>query len=306
MGENTTMIKSIRLNLSFSIIFLLIYILSTACFATKQDVKQAVDESNKAIASTIAYNTAALIPDSELSLQPNQNNTTWQKSIEQMDLIIANNPDQDILINHLRVRQAMLLTIYRQDNFAREKWQLVDVNKLTTERDNKLYENYDTLVWWYKRAPNSQTLSNAEIALAANSIREMNNSISSTENHDLKIYLAAIRAQIALRVSRDTSSSDRVELIDKQHKLISDLESFVVAFDNEEQEWLQQNPSLESADTLPVYELRNIFWLSNTINRYFSYETGIQNTSTTRGYNIPNTVWRPDWINGISNNVACK
>jgi len=286
----------------FTITILFIFLITAGCLATKQDVREAVDESNKAIASTIAFNTVALIPDSELTLQPNENNTTWQKSIEQMDLIIASNPDQGILINHLRVRQAMLLTIYRQDNFAREKWKLVEVDKLVTERDRKLQENSEVLVWWYKRSANPQNLSvNFEIPKALDFIQNMDASINSTQNHDMKIYLAAIRAQLALRVLRGTPTGNKTELIDKQNQLVKDLEQFVNAYDQQEIDWLRNNPNFESGDSIPVYELRNIFWLSSIINRYMNYDKCIQE----RPYNIPKAVWSPEWLNNINVDAKC-
>ncbi len=62
------------------------------------------------------------------------------------------NHTAETLVNHLRVRQAMLLTVNGQYNLAEQRWKDVDGSALTNARDKNLYRNSETIVWWYRRA----------------------------------------------------------------------------------------------------------------------------------------------------------
>ena len=84
-------------------------VMTLAC-ATKNQVKLIVANSN------------ALMVDRYVERVGGKDDEGWEGAVAQIDALIAANPDEKVLINHLRVRQAMLLTIHTQITLARMTW----------------------------------------------------------------------------------------------------------------------------------------------------------------------------------------
>ena len=95
--------------------------------ATQRQVSIAVAESNAALVSPFLDRA-----------QPGGSGDTWKEAVSKLDRLIAAHPAEKTLVNHLKVRQAMLLTVNRQDSLASMRWKDIDPGALKTERDRAL------------------------------------------------------------------------------------------------------------------------------------------------------------------------
>ena len=258
--------------------------------ATAKDVRRIVAQSN-----------AAMIAGPPLDKAGVANSEVWREAVGQMDRIIAQNPDQTTLVNHLRVRQAMLLTVYQQGNIAEERWKMVDGNVLTTERDESLHENWKALVWWYKRAPNPRRLDNTEQADAREFMNTLDITVNGIDSHDLKIYLATLRAQMALKLASGANTRTAEQLTQVHTEMATDLEQYINVFTPEEQKWVQDHPETNVPDHLTVTDIRSRVWLRGIIREYRTTADAFSHDA--RDFGLPEVpTWRPAWIGSLNFN----
>ena len=256
--------------------------------ATTMDVRRIVAQSN-----------AAMIAGPPIDKAGVASSDTWQDAVGQIDRIIAENPDQSTLVNHLRVRQALLLTVYQQGNLAEQRWKLVDGSALTTERDKNLYENWDALVWWYKRAPNPDIFDDTEKGKARNFMVKLGSAIDNTDSHELQVYLATLRAQMALKLDGSADPLTAEQMTNLHTDLAAHLEALVNVFTPEEHTWVQANPNTDIADHLSVSEIRNRVWLRSLIKAYVEIAHDYRQTAARFG--LPEQpAWEPAWVRALN------
>jgi len=240
---------------------------------TTSDVREAVATTNAAMVSP------ALDPPG------NQASGAWEDPVAQIDRIIQNNPGETTLVNHLRLRQAMLLTVFEQGNLAAERWKQINPSALKTERDRSLYENRDALVWWYRRAPSLEPLDNQEKERANEYVSQLTSSIAEITNEEVKGYLGTIRAQMDLRLANDADvSTDALEQ-QVSDEMANDLEAYVEVFSPEVGAWVRDNPAIDVSEGVNISDLRQRILLRQMIKEF-------RETSERLGLSPG---WRPAW-----------
>lgn len=260
---------------------LLICCLLTAAFstglagcATEQQVRDIVTNSNAAMLSP------------HLELPGDKESQSWKQAIGDIDRLIAANPDQKTLVNHLRVRQAMLLTVNGQYNLAEQRWKDVDGGVLTNARDKRLYENSETIVWWYRRAKIQEPL---DFDVARGHKQRLDTGLKGLQDPSIRIYLATIRAQIALKIANDADVSDPQKQSEVANTMVTDLERYVQYFSPDDQHWVIDNPNsnVMEGESL-MADFRNRVWLREIIRNF---------KITAQELELPSSLaWKPDWV----------
>ena len=292
-----------------TITFLVLVVLSVAVLGctTTDDIKKAVSENNAVIAGIVAQNNAAMIevPSIHSPNEPINSNEAWRGPVVKMDRIIEMNPNLTTLINHLRVRQALVLTVYGQDNLAERRWDMVNPGELKSERDSGLLENRSGLIWAYKRLRETPPLNGSEIDEAQRFMNQLDETIRKVDNPDFKAYLATVRAQIALKVNNSADPQTKQEMMRWQSGMLADLKGFVEVFSESEKMWVQKNPNTKVADHLTVNEIRNSVWLREGIRsfRETAENENVGFKDLAQDFDLPVKLeWEPGWIKNLNFN----
>src|SRR6185503_1412983 len=170
---------------SFRISVFALALAISAC-ATRAQVEEVVSESNAALTS----------PE---WVQHDQTGGDWKAAVQKIDRLISAHPEEERLVAALRVRQSLLLTVYKQDALAREAWKLVKPGKLS-ERDQAFFALSDHLIWWYKRAPVAGALNPAERAKAGSASQDIFVRCGAlTAGSDARQFLATMAANMVLK-----------------------------------------------------------------------------------------------------------
>ena len=269
--------RSLRNSVLFTFFVVGSLLVSSGCI-TQRQVKEIVAQSNAAMV-TPAIDKAGDKPSAG-----------WQDAVAKIDQLVDTYPEQTVLVNHLRLRAAMVLTVNQQDSLARQRWNQVDGSALTTERDKALFNTNKTLVWWYTRAPNADPLDQMEIKEAENGIKNLDDQLKSLKTPDIRIYLGTIRSQMALKL-RNGEAVDTPEQRRKvAEEMAKDLKSYVDLFAAEDIEWVQKNKNTaKNANDLTLSALRNRIWLRELILEF-------KRTAHLLLDGNPEPDWQPDWI----------
>lgn len=269
---------------------------SSACLAMKKDVENAVQTTNAAMVATVAEHSAALVDQPPLDLPRSQQGDEWKEPVAKLERIIAMNPDQTVLVNHLRVRQAMLLTVYQQQNHATLLWDAMDCDVVTSERDRALCTNGHGLVWTYTHALDSDPfLTEEDRQNALDHLAAFDNTLPTVENHDVAVYLGSVRAITALRLHKAADPRSAQDVMALHDGLASDLGAFVDLFTDDEQSWVRDNATLPVADSLAVSEVRNRVFLRGLVREYRFVAD--QFAPVARDFNVDGgPPWRPPWV----------
>jgi hypothetical protein len=292
------------IRLSLVLLFLMVAVLGCT---TTDAIKKAVSENNAVIAGIVAENNAAMIVDPSIHSpnEPIESNEAWRDPVVKMDRIIEMNPNLTTLINHLRVRQAVVLTVYGQHKLAERRWEIVNPGELKNERDSGLWENRAGLVWAYKRLREKQHLDGVEIKAAQRSMNQLDETIRKVDNHDFKVYLSTVRAQIALKVNNSADPRTKPEMMQWQSSMVADLKGFVEVFSELEKRWVQNNPNTNIANNLTVNEIRNSVWLREGIRNFreTAENDSVGFSDLAREFDLPvKPAWEPGWIKNLDFN----
>jgi len=256
----------------------------SAC-VTQQQVREIVAESNAAM----------ITPYLEVPGRKASDSDDWKDSVTRIDQLIAANPDQKTLVNHLRVRQAMLLTVYKQSNLAEQRWKDVDYSALTNARDKSLYENRESLVWWYKRSADGTPLSDDEIKRGRQGKQELTTTLANLKDKSIILYLATIEAQISLRLANeaDVSSAEKQAIV--AGEMVWGLEQYVNHFSEQDQQWVRNNPTTtDISGATGIADFRNRVWLREVIKAFQTTAANLELSD--------HIVWMPAWIGDIEFN----
>lgn len=229
--------------------------LAAGCITTQQ-VSEIVVSSNAAMISP-----GLNVPGSE-SLG------AWEEPVAQIDQLILQNEDQPTLVNHLRVRQAMLLTVNKQNNLAAERWKQVNSTALKTERDKTLYQNRNALVWWYVRAPDMESLDPAEQDDVRSYVSQLDQSLNNIKDPDLKFYLGTVRAQMNYRVLNDADVATDVLQTQTSEKIAGALDNYFQLFSDEDKTWLRSGSTVDLADASGIADFRRLTVFRDMVGRF--------------------------------------
>ncbi len=158
----------------------------------------------------------------------------YMEAIKRMDAVITKYHDQTVLVNQLKIRQAMLLTVNGKNALATQRWGTVDANALMTERDKALHRANRALVWAYYRLPTTERLSEGEVAPY---VSELDQALASVTEYSLSIYLHTVRALIQLKVA--SGMNEKLQPEETSLFLKGALKTYVKAFSQEDQDWVK-------------------------------------------------------------------
>jgi hypothetical protein len=243
---------------------------------TQQQVKAIVAESNAAMLSP------------SVNIPEGAQGASWKDAVSKIDQLIASNPDQPVLVNHLKVRQAMLLTVNKENRLAEARWRQIDGSLLKTERDAALFNNNECLVWWYARASVPDPLDTPERQQTEACIEHLQDAIDALQSPDIRMYLGTIRAQMNLKHLTD-SKIDTPERRQAAVKGLSDeLERYVVLFPEADSQWVRTHWETDILpEGLTITDFRNASWLRQMIREFKHYA---------KERNLHEVVWKPGWI----------
>lgn len=247
--------------------------LQSGC-VTQREVKLAIAESNAAMISPFLD-----IP----KRSPSSPQEGWKEAIKKMDLLIDVNPDHPVLVNQLRLRQAMLLTVNKKDALAQQRWNTIDASSLKTQRDKALFETRNALVWSYKTLPSVGSISSQ---VSDPYVSEFDDAIGKVKSSDVGIYLSTIRAQIQLKVVSHLNEEDASEAAVATKLLASSLKTFIQAFSDEDRKWVQTSSGADKELEMSITDFRERIWLRDIIRAYV-------NEAEYRGYEPK---WDPEWV----------
>jgi hypothetical protein len=226
----------------------------TGC-VTQQQVKAIVTETNAAMVSP--YLQAP--KNGEEGVQE-----AWQQAVTKIDRLIAAHPDQAVLVNHLRVRQAMLLTVNKQQSLAEMRWDQVDAGNLENERERAFYQCRVALVFAYNGL--TANLNPAETASLTARRSEIDTALQYVETRDIRVYLRMVQAHIALKQANEMDEENEQKEIQKI--LASGLNAYVGEFSKEALEWVKANYESVDEEGLTIGEFRDRYWLRGMIKSY--------------------------------------
>jgi len=250
--------------------------------ATKQEVGRVVAETNAALMSPY------LEEPGKAGMT-----TAWKEPVERIDRLIAQYPDERKLVNHLRLRQAMLLTVYEQGNLAEERWKVVDGNELTTERDKSLHACWPHLVWWYKRAGIADPLDFEEMGKAEEALGGLDETLAPLPaGSDTKKYLGTIRAQIALKKANDSDVSSSEKKTRVEEFLVDSLRKYASIFQEKDVKWVRENRVQRPGELLSISDFRYRVWLREMIEAYRETASALE----------MEPIWEPKWIQNLNVN----
>ncbi|GEM_PF-6861131 len=244
--------KRIIINLLF------LFLLAASCSScvTAAQVKAIIAKSNVA---TI---------DSLLTVDPS-NGKEWIAAYNALEKQIIINRDQAYLVNQLRLRQAVLLTVNKKKALAAEKWSGIDPAHLASGRDKTLYSHRKFLVWWYARAGDPSGLDNGvekfEPYLAA-----LGKTINSnTVDPLLKKYFGILKAQVTYR--RNSKLATNTPALKEKAKAMvqNDYNDLLAAFSAHEIELLNNNKINDFIAEAPgLAQVRYLFFLKEMAGKY--------------------------------------
>lgn len=239
---------------------LLLISLIIACNSclTATNVKTIVAESNMASVNSI------------LTVDPADGNK-WLESYNKLEEQISINKDQTVLVDQLRLRQALLLTVNKKKALANRKWSEISVQNLPSSRDQTLYSHRKFLVWWYTREGDNSNLDNA-VEKFEPYLTSLRASIKS-QNTDptLKKYLGILKAQVTYKRNSKliTNTSD---LKEKAKTMVqNDYNDLRAAFSAKDLELLDNgkiDELIAEAKSSNIAEIRYLFFLQEMTNKY--------------------------------------
>lgn len=252
---------------------------SYGCATTKQ-VQQIVSQSNAAMLDVPGLEVTADSSDPD----------KWKEAVARIDRLIEQNPSQTTLVATLRVRQAMLLTTYRQFVTATEAWGLVDSSGLVTDRDEALYDLHAHLVWWFQRAGES-AFGTDDIERAERATSDFAERCDRLERGSgIRFYLETMRALIALKAANSVNTFDNEDLQQQVSQEMADaIERLASQYDQEDVDWILNASGSLTEQEMPLERLRARVWLRDLVLAY-------RGVARDKGLT---PAWEPEWIGTI-------
>ncbi len=270
--------KAIKNTLVISIILLAF----VSCVTQKQ-VKEIVATSNAAMV-VLPH------PDHETA-----DDAKLKDAMERIEAVIAAHPDQAVLVNSLRVRQAMLLTVHNKPNAARIVWE--QVTQPPGQRDAALYVLREELVWWFGAAEGFKEGDIDKGKKYLESIKNVCDTLPSRSN--IRDYLETMRASIGFVIANETSTFNNDSAIRKKNKqklagdMVAYMERYAGQYNEKDQNWLAANwKATEMFSDVPVSALRARIELRRLMLLYFE----VAGKDNKKLEEFDELTWRPEWV----------
>ncbi len=232
-------------------------LLSSGCVTTEQ-VEAIVAESNSAMVEPYYQK-----PD-------DPGDTNGVGAVEKIDSLIAAHPDNKVLVNHLRVRQAMILTIQGKENLANQRWGMVEAGELKNEREVAFYQSREALVFAYSKLEDHSALAtNEQKAIARAHRKTIEDATGNVKTRDIVIYLQMIRAMTGLKLANAMDEEQEPQAV--TGLLASSLNEFAATFTNQDREWVKDNLNKANmTDEMTIQDLRQRVWLRDLAKAFWS------------------------------------
>lgn len=259
-----------------SLVFLALIVGLTGCWAKTKQIREIVAATNAAMVSPY------------LPKPMGQEPSGWQDAIRAIDQMIAANSDQPVLVNHLRVRAAMLLTVNKKSNLAELRWEAVDSTRLN-ERDRAFHAVWQYLVWWYPRAgETSPDLGDPGRDSVDTAVNLIDGALNAVAVREVQLLLETIRAQMLMRKLNSIDVGDTVQARVVTDGLASALDRYVSAFLDDDRNWVPKNANTDLVDDdMAIDDFRYRIWLREMIKEYVRV-AGVQCVTP---------AWKQTWIN---------
>ncbi len=200
-----------------------------------------------------------------------------------------------MLVNTLRVRQAMLLTVANKPGAANMVWE--QVTRPPGQRDAALYALREALVWWFGAAGNFQDEDIDTGKRYLESIEKICDTLPGRSN--IRDYLETMRASIGLSIAVQTNTMNSDRAVQKKNKqnlagdMVGYMERYAGQYGKNDKDWLEANwKATEMYPDVPVSVLRARIELRRLMLEYFEV-AGKDNKHLEE---FEEVIWRPDWV----------
>ena len=210
---------------------------------TAEEIRSIVIEAN---AASVAADAALL--DADPTPAPGDG---WRDAVARIEAFIAENPEETVTNNALRVREAVVLLGAGQTNLARAVLEEVDRAALGSTRDIAIYDAREHLVWWYGLG---SALSASDVERGEEALAGIAGVADGLDRADYtRRFFEEMRMRIALRLARS-----RVQEADIRSLLDDGASRYAAQWDENDrraiQVWHGTASLAESAD------LRTLRW----------------------------------------------
>ena len=248
-------------------------LLAPVACVTERQVKDIVATSNAAMVDVPDLAQPGDEPDPE----------RLKQAVARIEALINAHPDQTVLVNTLRVRQAMMLTVHKQFEAAKVAW-----GKASTppgQRDAALHERWKDIVWWFEKAT---TFLDEDIVRGKAALENLDGTCDKLpEKSEVRYYLETMRAMIALQVANKTNTLAGGEVKAKTEQLMAGaLQRLAARFDEQDAAWIKSKWDVDDPDDIPIVVLRARVWMRTAMRGYFK-------VAKTKNMNPD---WAPDWV----------
>ncbi|PQP35057.1 hypothetical protein C6A37_04495 [Desulfobacteraceae bacterium SEEP-SAG9] len=267
-----------------NVLVIAVVLFAVVSCVTQTQVKEIVATSNAAMVD---------VPDLPQADSGVVDEAKLMAAIERIETIIATHPNQPVLINTLRMRQAMMLTVANKPRAAKMVW--IQVAKPPGQRDAALYTLQEELVWWFGVAKNFKD-EDVETGMGyLGKIETVCNVLPKRSN--IRDYLETMRAAIGLTIANKTSTmhndTGKRKLKKKEvaDQMVAYLKRFAEQFDESDQVWIKSNwTATEAFPDIPVSVVRARVELRRLMMEYF------KRTKVKKLEEFEVVMWQPGWV----------
>lgn len=214
-------------------------------------------------------------------------------AIERIEAVIAAHPDQTVLVNTLRVRQAMMLTVANKPKAAEIVWS--QVTAPPGQRDAALYALRNEMVWWFGAAKNFKDEDIEKGKAYLGNIDNVCNPLPKRSN--IRGYFETMHAAIGFAIANKTitmlndSGKRKIKKKEVAGQMVAHMKRYAEQYDEADQIWIASNWT--AAETFPdvsVSVLRARVELRRLMKEYFKL------TRRKKLEEFEAVSWQPEWV----------
>jgi hypothetical protein len=264
-----------------NLLVILVILLALISCVTQTQVKEIVASSNAAMI-VLPQADGGAVDEAKL-----------KAAIDRIEAVIAAHPDQAVLVNTLRVRQAMMLTVANKPKAAEILWS--QVTAPPGQRDAALYDLRNEMIWWFGAAKNfkDEDIEKGEIYLG--NIDNVCNPLPKRSN--IRGYFETMRAAIGFAIANKTitalSDAGKRKMRKKEvaNQMVVHMKRYAGQCDEADRMWIVSNwTATETFPDVSVSVLRTRVEVRRLMMEYFKL---------TRRKNLQEfeaVTWQPEWV----------
>lgn len=193
-----------------------------------------------------------------LTADPDSNLPPRFSAISEIEQYISEHPEEERANAALRIRQAILFLNANQPNSAGAAFAKVDPSKLSSGRDQALYEMRDTLIWWFRTARMpalpKKTVEDAKKHL--DTLAQVGDGLPRKDGElpGIRYYVEQMRVRIALK-----TADAMVDSASAQERGLDGIQRYVQTFDASDQSQIR---NLCLGQNLESVEIDKVRWFA--------------------------------------------